>query len=299
MDWLNYHHLRYFWIVAKEGGLRQAAEKLNISQPSISAQISELEAALGEKLFRRKGRANVLTDAGQTALRYADEIFNLGRELTNAIKQGPTTQTLRLHVGIADALPKLITHEILKPVFAMSRQVHVICREGKTEDLLGHLAAHRLDIVLADEPASGVSTSKVFNHHLGESSVTFCAAPELAAALKPGFPKSLHGAPALLAGESTALRRSLEKWFRAIGVRPQVLADFDDGALMKVIASDGRGFVAIPSVIVAEAKTRYGLVAIGTTLRCVDNVYAITAERRLSHPAVNLITESARRLFSQ
>jgi LysR family transcriptional activator of nhaA len=299
MDWLNYHHLRYFWTVAKEGGLRQAAEKLNISQPSISAQISELEAALGEKLFRRKGRANVLTDAGQTALRYADEIFNLGRELTNAIKQGPTTQTLRLHVGIADALPKLITHEILKPVFAMSRQVHVICREGKTEDLLGNLAAHRLDIVLSDEPASGVSTSKVFNHHLGESSVTVCAAPELAAALKPGFPKSLHGAPALLPGESTALRRSLEKWFRTLGVRPQVVADFDDGALMKVIAAEGRGFVAIPSVIVAEAKTRYGLVAIGTTLRCVDNVYAITAERRLSHPAVNLITESARRLFGQ
>ena len=299
MEWLNYHHLRYFWIVAKEGGLRQAAEKLNISQPSISAQIGELEEALGEKLFRRKGRANVLTDAGQTALRYADEIFNLGSELSNAIKQGPTNQTLRLHVGIADALPKLITHEILKPVFAMSRQVHVICREGKTEDLLGHLAAHRLDIVLADEPASGVSTSKVFNHHLGESSVTFCAAPELAAKLKHGFPKSLHGAPALLPGESAALRRSLEKWFRAIGVRPQVVADFDDGALMKVIAAEGRGFVAIPSVIVAEAKTRYGLVAIGTTLRCVDNVYAITAERRLSHPAVNLITESARRLFGK
>ncbi len=299
MDWLNYHHLRYFWIVAKEGGLRQAAEKLNISQPSISAQIGELEEALGEKLFRRKGRANVLTDAGQTALRYADEIFNLGRELTNAIKQGPTSQTLRLHVGIADALPKLITHEILKPVFAMARPVHVICREGKTADLIGHLAAHRLDIVLSDEPASGVSTSKVFNHHLGESSVTICAAPELAASLKPGFPKSLHGAPALLPGESTALRRSLEKWFRTLGVRPQVVADFDDGALMKVIAAEGRGFVAIPSVIMAEAKTRYGLLAIGTTLRCVDNVYAITAERRLAHPAVNLITESARRLFGQ
>lgn len=298
MNWLNYHHLRYFWTVAKEGGLRQAAEKLNISQPSISAQISELEEVLGEKLFRRQGRANVLTDAGQTALRYADEIFNLGSELTNAIKQGPSAQTLRLHVGIADALPKLISHEILKPVFAMSRQVHVICREGKTADLIGHLAAHRLDIVLADEPASGLSTSKVYNHHLGESSVTFCAAPQLAAALKIGFPKSLHHAPALLPGESTALRRSLEKWFNSIRVSPRVIADFDDGALMKVVAAEGRGFVAIPTVVVEEAKTRYGLVTIGSTQRCTDNVYAITAERRLSHPAVSLITESARQLFT-
>jgi len=183
-------------------------------------------------------------------------------------------------------------------VFAMTRQVHVICREGKTVDLIGHLTAHRLDIVLSDEPASGVSTSKVFNHHLGESSVTFCAAPQLAAKLKRGFPKSLDGAPALLPGESTALRRSLEKWFRAIGVRPQVVADFDDGALMKVIAAEGRGFVAIPTVVAAEAKSRYGLVAIGSTKRCMDNVYAITAERRLSHPAVSLITESARRLLA-
>ena len=298
MDWLNYHHLRYFWTVAKEGGLRQAAEKLNVSQPSISAQISELEQMLGEKLFRRQGRANVLTDAGQTTLRYADEIFNLGRELTNAIKQGPSVQTLRLHVGVADALPKSITHEILKPVFAMARPVHLICREGKTGELIGHLAAHRLDIVLADEPASGASTGKVFNHHLGEFSVTFCAAPTLAAKLKSGFPQSLHGAAGLLPGESTALRRSLEKWFRSIHVQPRVVADFDDGALMKVVAAEGRGFVAIPTVVVAEAKTRYGLVPIGSTPLCVDNVYAITAERRLTHPAVTLITESARRLFA-
>ncbi len=298
MDWLNYHHLRYFWTVAKEGGLRQAAEKLNISQPSISAQIGELEDVLGEKLFRRKGRTNVLTDAGQTALRYADEIFNLGSELTNAIKQGPSTQTLRLHVGIADALPKLISHEILKPVFAMARPVHVICHEGKTTDLIGHLAAHRLDIILADEPASGVSTSKVFTHHLGESTVTFCATPKMAATLKGGFPQSLHGAPALLPGESSALRRSLEKWFHSIGVRPRVVADFDDGALMKVVAAEGRGFVPIPTVVIKEATNRYGLVPIGSTQSCVDNVYAITAERRLSHPAVTLITESARLLLA-
>jgi LysR family transcriptional activator of nhaA len=153
MEWLNYHHLRYFWTVAKEGSLKQAAEKLRVSQPSISAQVSELEEVLGEKLFRRSGRTKVLTDAGQVALGFADEIFSLGREMVNAVKQRPTAQALRLYVGVADSFPKLVTNEILKPVFAMAQPAHVICREGKLDDLLGQLAAHRLDIVLADEPA--------------------------------------------------------------------------------------------------------------------------------------------------
>ena len=159
MDWLNFHHLRYFWMVAREGGLRQAAEKLHVSPPSISAQIGELEDALGEKLFRRSGRANVLTEAGQIALRYADDIFGLGRELAGAVKQRPTASALRLHVGVADSFSKLVTQQILQPVFAMPQSVHVICREGKVSDLLGQLAAHRLDIVLADEPTSALDVS--------------------------------------------------------------------------------------------------------------------------------------------
>ncbi|MBC8011367.1 MAG: LysR family transcriptional regulator [Burkholderiales bacterium] len=299
MDWLNYHHLRYFWVVAKEGGLRPAATRLNVSLPSISAQIRELEAALGEKLFRRQGRANVLTDAGQVVLRYADEIFNLGRELAGAVKHGPTAHALRLHVGVADALPKLVTHEILRPVFAMAPPVQVICREGKTAELLLHLAAHRLDIVLADEPANAAHPGRVFNHKLGESGITFCAAPELAARLRRKFPKSLHEAPALLPAETMALRRALDRWFQATGVRPRMVAEFDDGALMKVVATDGRGFVAIPTVVAAEALERYGLEKIGVTTRCMDHVYAITAERRISHPAVTLLTAEARTLFAR
>jgi len=297
-DWLNYHHLRYFWAVAREGGLRQAAEKLHVSQPSISAQIGELEASLGEKLFRRQGRGNVLTDAGQLALRYADEIFTLGRELTNAVKQRPSAQALRLYVGVADALPKLVTNEILKPVFAMPQVVHVICREGKIEDLLAQLAAHRLDIVLADEPASSSHGIRAFNHKLGESTVTFCAAGALAARLKKGFPRSLQGAPALLPAETTSLRRSLEKWFQETGVRPQIVADFEDAALMKVVATEGKGFIALPTIVAREAAERYHLKAIGTTDRCRDEFYAITAERRITHPAVVVITESARNLFA-
>jgi LysR family transcriptional activator of nhaA len=294
-DWLNYHHLRYFWTVARAGGLRQAAEKLHVSQPSISAQIRELEDTLGEKLFRRQGRGNVLTDAGQIALRYADEIFTLGRELTNAIKQRPSTQALRLYVGVADALPKLVTNEILKPVFAMPQVVHVICREGKIEDLLAQLAAHRLDIVLADEPASSSHPIRAFNHKLGQSAVTFCAAAPLAARLKKGFPRSLQRAPALLPAENTSLRRSLEKWFQEIGVQPHVVAEFEDVALMNVVATEGRGFVALPSVVAAEAIERYALREIGRTDRCCSEFHAITAERRITHPAVAVITEQARK----
>jgi len=297
-DWLNYHHLRYFWTVAREGGLRQAAEKLHVSQPSISAQIRELEDALGEKLFRRQGRANVLTDAGQIALRYADEIFALGRELTNAIAQRPSAQALRLHVGVADSVPKLVTHEILKPVFAMARTVHVICREGKIEDLLAQLAAHRLDIVLVDEPPSSSHGMRVFDHKLGESSITFFATAALATRLKKGFPKSLQDAPALLPAESTSLRRSLEKWFQEIGVRPQVVADFEDAALMKVVAAEGRGFIALPSVVSDEATARYALRPIGKSDRCRVEFHAITAERRITHPAVSMITQEARELFA-
>lgn len=293
MDWLNYHHLRYFWTVAKEGSLRKAAEKLRVSQPSISTQISELEEALGEKLFRRSGRTKSLTDAGQVAFRYADEIFSLGRELVGAIQQRPTARTLRLYAGVADSLPKLVANEILKPVFAMPQNVHVICREGKLEDLLGQLAPHRLDIVLADETASGGALARTFNHPLGESATSFCAAGKLANALRKGFPQSLHEAPALLPSDNTSLRRAVEAWFQNQGVRPRVVAEFEDLALMKTMAAEGRGFIALPSVVASEAVRRYGFRVLGTAETCRVQFHAITAERRLVHPAVARITEHA------
>ena len=290
MDWLNYHHLRYFWMVAREGGLRQAATKLNVSAPSISAQIRELEDAFGEKLFRRSGRNNVLTDAGQVALRYADEIFSLGRELSNAVTQRPSARALRLHVGIADSLPKLITQQILEPVFSLPEVVHVICREGKVEDLLAQLVAHRLDVVLADEPAPGSLKVRVYNHPMGECGVTFCAVGRLAAALRKGFPRSLHQAPALLPAESTGLRRSLDRWFQSLGIVPRIVAEFEDAALMKVMASDGRGFIPVPSLVTAEAVDRFSLRVIGSTEKCRDQFFAITADRRIHHPAVAALT---------
>lgn len=290
MEWLNYHHLRYFRIVAREGSLAAAAAKLSVSAPSISEQIGELEDALGDKLFRRVGRTNKLTDTGQLVLGYADEIFALGLELMNAVKQRPGARTLRLCVGVVDSFPKGATNEILKPVFTMAQPAHVICREGKMEDLLAQLAAHRLDIVLSDEPASSSINFKTFNHSLGETGTTFCAEKRLAARLKRGFPKSLQDAPALLPAENTTLRRALEIWFREQRVQPRVVAECEDLALMRVMAADGRGFIAVPSITTKDALGHYPFTTIGQTDRCRVQFHAITAERRIAHPAVALIT---------
>ena len=294
MEWLNYHHLRYFWTVAKEGSLARAAGKLHVSQPSISEQIRELESAFGERLFQREGRNNKLTGAGQVVFGFAEEIFALGRELMNAVKQRPGTRTVKLSVGVVDSFPKLVTNEILKPVFALPQAVQVICREGKLDDLLAQLAAHRLDLVLADEPASSSVNFKVFSHALGESSITLCAEAKLATKLKRNFPRSLDQAPALLPVENTSLRRSLETWFREQNVKPNVVAEFEDLALMKVMAAEGRGFIAVPTVALKEAVSRYQFRSLGQATDCRVQFHAITAERRLAHPAVVRITEHAR-----
>ena len=297
MDWLNFHHLRYFWAAAKEGGLARAAAKLHVSQPSISEQIRELEVSLGEKLFRRKGRNNVLTDAGQIVFGYAEQIFALGREMTNAVKQGPAAKMQRLYVGVTDSLPKLVTNEILKPVFSMAQTAHVICREGKLEDLLAQLAAHRLDIVLSDEPASSSTNFKTFNHLLGETGTAICAERKLGAKLKRGFPNSLNGAPALLPAENSTLRRALDTWFREQRIEPRIVAEFEDLALLKLMAAEGRGFIAIPAVALSDAVAQYEYVLIGKVEKCRVQFHAITAERRIEHPAVLLITGKARVLL--
>jgi LysR family transcriptional activator of nhaA len=294
MNLLNYHHLRYFWTAAKEGSLARAAAKLHVSQPSISEQIRELELSLGEKLFRREGRNNVLTDAGQVVFGYAEKIFALGSEMSNAIKQGPTAKTLRLCVGVTDSLPKLVTNEILNPVFSMDQPVHVICREGKMEDLVAQLAAHQLDIILSDEPAPSSTKFKTFNHLLGETGTAFCAETKLCAKLKPGFPKSLKGAPALLPAENTSLRRALDIWFREHHIEPRVVAEFEDPALLKIMAAEGRGFIAVPAVALKDTVSQYGYRAIGKADKCRIQFHAITAERRIQNPAVLLITKKAR-----
>ena len=298
MDWLNYHHLLYFRTVAKEGGLRLASEKLKVSQPSISAQVRALEEALGEKLFERKGRALQLTEMGQFAYGYAEEIFSLGSEFLAAVKsQEPARKRPpRFTIGIEDSFPKLLSFEILRPVFELNPGVQVICREGKSEELVAQLANHRLEAVLADEPATGSTKFKVFSHLLGRSVVTVCAPQNLARTIKRGFPRSLTDAPMLLPTPNTTLRRSLDEWFHGAGITPRVVAEFEDAALMKIAAANGKGAIAVPSVTVEECVTRFQLVSVGTVKSCSDSFYLITGERRTAHPAAKLITDRARSL---
>ena len=287
---LNYHHLRYFWMVAKEGSLRGAAEKLRISQPSICTQIQQLESALGEDLFRPRGRSTVLTEFGQIIFAYADEIFALGGEVLRAARQAPTSRSLRLHAGVVDSFPKLMSFKILRPIFEHDPPIQLTCHEGKIGDLLAQLTTHRLDVVLADEPASPGGGEKVFNHLLSTSDVTFCAAPLLARSLKGRFPRNLHRVPALLPTQNCNLRRDLEKWFHNAGIEPRVIAEFEDAALAKIVAMEGCGVVAVPSAVAAEAIERYGFVSLGRTRAVQTQFFAITAERRLTHPAILALT---------
>ena len=289
-EFLNYHHLRYFWTVAKEGSLRGAAEKLRISQPSICTQVQLLESTLGEDLFRPSGRSAVLTEFGQLIYRYADEIFTLGGEVLRAAKQAPTSKSLRLNAGIVDSFPKLMSYDILRPIFEHQPPVRLTCHEGKLADLIAQLTTHRLDVVLADEPASPGGAGRVFNHLLGKSDITFCAMPALARTLKGRFPRNLHRAPALLPTQNCSLRRDLEKWFHAARIEPRVVAEFEDAALAKIAGTDGCGFVVIPSMVASEAIERYGFVSIGRTRAVETQFFAITAERRLTHPAILAIT---------
>jgi len=293
MEWLNYHHLRYFWTVARKGGVRKAAEALHVSQPSISAQLRVLEDSLGQKLFRRSGRNLALTDAGQLVLNYADEIFSAGQELMNAIKQRPGKHPVRLNIGLTDTFPHLIAFEIFRGAFRASDAIHIVCREAEIALLVHQLQTHRLDIVLADEPASSTLKAKTFNHRLGRSGITFCAVPAVAGKLRRNFPQSLNGAPALLPSTNMGMRTALETWFDKHEIRPQIVAEFEDSALMEVCSAEGRGFTVVHTVIDRAALKHYNLRVIAKVKDCGSEFYAITAERLVKHPAAVAITEHA------
>jgi LysR family transcriptional activator of nhaA len=296
MEWLNYHHLLYFWTVAREGSIAKAAKALLLAPPTVHAQIRALEENLGQKLLVRRGRGLVLTDTGHVVMRYADEIFSLGRELVTSVKQRQPAEDrpLRFNVGVLDSVPKTVAKELLKPALGLEQPVHLVVREGKLEPLVAELAIHRLDMVLADHPYHAPSSIRIFHHRLGECGVTFFAAPSEAARLKRGFPKSLDGEPALLPTDNTAMRSSLESWFDSIGVRPRVLAEFEDSALLKVFGSDTGGFFAMPSVAVKALARSHSVRVIGSTEDCLERFFAISAERRLKHPAVLEISRTAR-----
>jgi LysR family transcriptional activator of nhaA len=298
MEWLNYHHLLYFWTVARTGSIAAASEELRLAAPTISNQIRKLEDSLGEKLLRRSGRGLVLTDMGRIAMRYADDIFAMGRELTDAMKDRPTGRPLRLSVGIADVVPKLITYKILEPAFTLRMPVRIICREDRPDRLLADLALHEFDVVLSDSPASPAAKIRAFSHLLGECGVSFFASSKVRLEHRR-FPKCLDGARLLFPTDNSAFRRRLDEWLTAQNIRPIVAGEFQDSALLRAFAEQGFGIFATPSVLEPQLR-RYGFKKIGKTDEIRARFYAITVERKLQHPAVLAICEAAKhKLFSQ
>ena len=294
MEWLNYHHLLYFWTAAREGGIAKAAEKLSLSQPTISAQIRLLEGSLGERLFQRQGRTLVMTDVGRLVYRYADEIFGIGHELLETLRGRPAGRPLQLAIGVANAVPKLIAYRLLRPAVESPEPVYVVCREDNAEQLTAQLATHALDVVIADTPAPPHLRVKVFNHPLGESDIAFFAPAPLAKRLRRRFPQSLSGAPMLVPTRNAALRRSLDEWFEQEGLRPHLAGEFEDSALMKVFGQGTGVAFPAPAVIAADVCRFYGVREIGRTSAVRERYYAISAERRLKHPGVLAITSAAR-----
>ncbi len=293
MDGLNYQHLLYFWTVAREGGLVPAGRVLRLSHPTLSAQIRALEERLGEKLFSRVGRKLVLTDVGRVALGYADEIFGLGRELVEAVHGRRTGRVRRLDVGVVDVLSKLLVRSLLQPALGLAEPVRLVCHEGTFDHLLSRLAEHTLDILLADSPVPSGSAVRAHHHLLGESGVGLFATGSLAQTYREGFPGSLDGAPFLLPIESLTLRRSLNLWFERHRVAPRVVAEFEDSALMKVFGADGVGVFPAPLAAAADVQEHYRVELLGAADRVSERVYAISAERRLEHPAVIAIVRAA------
>ena len=294
MEWLNYHHLLYFYTVAREGSVVRASEVLRLAQPTLSGQIRKLEQALDEKLFERRGRNLVLTEMGRVAYRYADEIFSLGRELTDTLRGHPMKRPQALHIGIADVVPKLVVHRLLAASRLAEAGVQLVLREGKSDDLLAALATQAFDLVISDAPISPHVKVRAFNHLLGESTITFLASPALARRHRARFPKSLDGAPILLPTDNTALRRSLEKWFQEIGVRPRIVAEVEDSALLKVFGQHGAGIFSAPTIVAAEVKRQYAVQTLGIAHGVIERFYAITVERRIKHPGTAAIAAAAR-----
>ncbi|WP_373049544.1 transcriptional activator NhaR [Vulgatibacter sp.] len=294
MEWLNYHHLFYFWTVVREGSVTAASRKLRLAQPTVSAQIRMLEESLGEKLFAREGRRLVPTDVGRTVFRYADEIFALGSELREAVRGAPTGRPVRFRVGVADQVPKLVAHRLLEPALQPKTPISLVCTEDRTDRLLADLAVHELDLVISDAPVSPHVQIRAFNHLLGSSPVRFFAAPALARRLARRFPQSLDGAPFLFPAENTSLRRALDRYFEEQSVRPAPAGEFEDSALLEVFGQAGAGVFAAPAVIERALERQYDVRAIGGTDAIQERYWAISAERRIKHPAVLAIAEGAR-----
>lgn len=295
VQWMNYHHLFYFWTIAKEGSVAAAATRLRLAQPTISGQIRALEESLGEKLFQRSGRGLALTEEGRIAFKYANEIFLLGTELHEVLKGRPTGRPLRLHVGVADVVPKLVAYRLLEAALHLPEPVQIVCREDKPDRLLADLAIHNLDIVIADAPVGPSIRVRAFNHLLGECGISFFATPALAKKCRKHFPKSLNGTPMLLPTDNTALRSSLDQWMATHKIRPVIAGEFEDSALLSVFGQTGMGVFVAPSIIEPEVKRQYQVEVVGRVRSIRERFFVISVERKLTHPAVLAILETAKR----
>lgn len=297
---MNFKHLYYFWATAKSGGIMRAGEQLHTTPQTLSGQIKLLEEQLGCALFRKAGRRLELTEEGRVALSYADQIFALSTELEAAIGKTRRGQAvLDFRVGIADSVPKAIAYRLLEPALGLPEPVRLICHEGEFQHLLGQLAVHRLDLVIADEPMGKQISVKAFNHALGTTAMSFFASPPLQNTLKGVFPQCLDGAPMLLQGASSAMRQRLDVWLAKHQLHPRAIGEFDDAALMKAFGGEGRGVFMSPTVLEAETCAQYGVHVLGRTSELVEEFYAISVERRITHPCIVAITQAARtELFS-
>ena len=297
MEWLNYHHLLYFWTVAREGTIARASQELRLAQPTISGQIRALEDQLGEKLFQRSGRNLVLTDMGRVVFRYADDIFSIGRELMDTLKDRPTGRPMRFQVGVADEVTKIIAYRLLEPALRLPEPIHIVCRDGAPERLLTDLATHALDLVIADTPVAPTIKVKVFSHALGETPVTVFGTAKLAAPRRKNFPRSLDGAPFLVPTVGKTLRRTLDQFFEQQQIRPRIVAELDDSALLTTFGQAGAGLFVAPTVLEKEVMRQFGVTVVGRLDAVRERYFAISVERRLKHPAVVAISEAANEML--
>ncbi len=294
MDWLNYHHLLYFWTVAREGGVSRAAERLHLTHPTISGQIRELERALGERLFTRVGRGLELTEMGRVVQRYAGEIFTLGQELLDTVKGRPTGSPVRLVVGVDDVLPKLLVRRLLEPALRLPERVRLVAHEASAIDLFARLQQQTLDVVLSDSPLPPGARVRAWSHLLGECGVTWFASEKLAVRARRKFPRSLGEEPLILPTEDTALRRALDPWFEKRGIRPQIVAEIADSALIKSFGQTGLGVFPAPTAVEKEVEQQYHVRQVGRSPELRERFWAITIERRIKNPAVAAISAGAK-----
>lgn len=295
MESVNYHHLFFFWVIMNTGSIRAASSRLNLAQSTISAQLSALEKTFGGKLFNRVGRNLEPTELGHLVYGYADKIFTMGQEMMNSVHNLATRSPLTLRVGIVDVVPKLLTRKFLLPAMAAAEHTHLVCQEGKVDDLLSELALHNLDVVLADVPVRPGLSIKAYSHLLYECGISLFATEAMARDLEQGFPYSLDKAPMLMPTGSTALRGRLDRWFEDLKILPYILGEFDDSALIKVFGQAGDGVFAAPQVIEKEVMEQYQVSVIGRSNSVIERFYAISVERVITHPAIAAISAATRK----